>query len=193
MRLRFPRPIGRFPSGSGGFLRRTSLDELPQVWNVLRGEMSLVGPRPYLPRESDEMGEAKSDILRVPPRITGPWQVFDRNQATFDQRVELDVYYVHDWYVWLDIVLLARTGGNHGGRRYGNGGVGGARVSIAGRRLRGGRSRAARGLAMVSAGPEGDPWEIPRAVAQNPTDRSPFPAPCSPEGGRGGRPRGGWR
>jgi Undecaprenyl-phosphate galactose phosphotransferase WbaP len=93
----------------GRFLRRTSLDELPQVWNVLRGEMSLVGPRPYLPRESDEIGEAKSEILRVPPGITGPWQVSGRSHASFAERVEMDVYYVHDWSVWLDIVLLART------------------------------------------------------------------------------------
>jgi lipopolysaccharide/colanic/teichoic acid biosynthesis glycosyltransferase len=55
------------------------------------------------------MGEAKSEILRVPPGITGLWQVSGRDQATFDQRVEMDVYYVHDWSVWLDIVLLART------------------------------------------------------------------------------------
>jgi hypothetical protein len=71
--------------------------------------MSLVGPRPYLPRESDEMGEAKSEILRVPPGITGPWQVSGRNHATFAERVELDVYYVHDWSLWLEIVLLAGT------------------------------------------------------------------------------------
>jgi hypothetical protein len=71
--------------------------------------MSLVGPRPYLPRESDEIGEAKGEILRVPPGITGPWQVSGRSHASFEERVEMDVYYVHDWSVWLDIVLLART------------------------------------------------------------------------------------
>jgi lipopolysaccharide/colanic/teichoic acid biosynthesis glycosyltransferase len=92
----------------GRLLRRTSLDELPQVCNVLCGEMSLVGP-PYLPREFDEIGEAKGEILRVPPRITGPWQVSGRSHASFEGRVEMDVYYVHDWSVWLDIVLLART------------------------------------------------------------------------------------
>ena len=93
----------------GRFLRRTSLDELPQVLNVLRGEMSLVGPRPYLLRESDDMGEARDEILRVPPGITGLWQVSGRNHASFGERIEIDVYYVRDWSVWLDIVLLART------------------------------------------------------------------------------------
>ncbi|HZA43877.1 MAG TPA: undecaprenyl-phosphate galactose phosphotransferase WbaP [Rubrobacter sp.] len=93
----------------GRFLRKTSLDELPQLWNVLRGEMSLVGPRPYLPRESKEIGITQSEILRVPPGITGPWQVTGRNQASFDERVQMDACYVRDWSVWLDLVLLART------------------------------------------------------------------------------------
>jgi Undecaprenyl-phosphate galactose phosphotransferase WbaP len=93
----------------GRFLRRTSLDELPQLWNVLRGEMSLVGPRPYLPRESGEIGEARDEILRVPPGVTGPWQVSGRNHAFFTDRVEMDIHYVRDWSGWLDIVLLART------------------------------------------------------------------------------------
>lgn len=93
----------------GRFLRKTSLDELPQLWNVLCGEMSLVGPRPYLPRESEEVGAAQSEILRVPPGITGPWQVAGRNQTSFGERVQMDAYYVRDWSVWLDLVLLART------------------------------------------------------------------------------------
>ena len=93
----------------GRFLRRTSMDELPQLWNVLRGEMSLVGPRPYLPRESEEMGLSRSKILRVPPGMTGPWQVAGRNHTSFEERVNLDTYYVHDWSVWLDLVTLART------------------------------------------------------------------------------------
>jgi Undecaprenyl-phosphate galactose phosphotransferase WbaP len=93
----------------GRFLRQTSLDELPQLWNVMRGEMSLVGPRPYLPRESQEIGVTQSVILRVPPGITGPWQVSGRNHRFFSERVEMDAYYVRDWSVWLDIVLLART------------------------------------------------------------------------------------
>jgi Undecaprenyl-phosphate galactose phosphotransferase WbaP len=93
----------------GRFLRTTSLDELPQLWNVLRGEMSLVGPRPYLPRESEEIGITQSEILRVLPGITGPWQVAGRNHTSFGERVNTDAYYIRDWSIWLDLVLLART------------------------------------------------------------------------------------
>jgi Undecaprenyl-phosphate galactose phosphotransferase WbaP len=93
----------------GRFLRKTSLDELPQLWNVLRGEMSLVGPRPYLPRESSEIGTAQGEILRVYPGITGPWQVGGRNGTSFTQRVQIDTHYVRNWSIWLDLVILART------------------------------------------------------------------------------------
>jgi len=93
----------------GRFLRKTSLDELPQLWNVIRGEMSLVGPRPYLPRESGDIGETQNEILRVPPGITGPWQVAGRNATSFGERVQMDAHYVRDWSVWLDLVLLAST------------------------------------------------------------------------------------
>ncbi len=93
----------------GRFLRKTSLDELPQLWNVLRGEMSLVGPRPYLPRESKEIGVTQSEILRVYPGITGPWQVAGRSHTSFGERVQMDAYYVRDWSIWLDLVILART------------------------------------------------------------------------------------
>jgi Undecaprenyl-phosphate galactose phosphotransferase WbaP len=93
----------------GRFLRKTSLDELPQLWNVLRGDMSLVGPRPYLPRESEDIGAAHDEIRRVTPGITGPWQVSGRNHTSFGERVRMDAYYVRDWSVWLDLVLLART------------------------------------------------------------------------------------
>jgi len=94
---------------AGRFLRKTSLDELPQLWNVLKGEMSLVGPRPYLPRESEDIGGTQNEILRVPPGITGPWQVSGRASTSFEDRVHLDAYYVRDWSVWLDLLLLART------------------------------------------------------------------------------------
>jgi Undecaprenyl-phosphate galactose phosphotransferase WbaP len=93
----------------GRFLRKTSLDELPQLWNVLRGEMSLVGPRPYLPRESEDIGTTEKEILRVTPGITGPWQVAGRNHTSFSERVDMDACYVRDWSIWLDIVLLAQT------------------------------------------------------------------------------------
>ncbi len=93
----------------GRFLRKTSLDELPQLWNVLKGEMSLVGPRPYLPRETDQVGVTQSEILRVYPGITGPWQVGGRSHTTFGERIRIDAYYVRNWSIWLDIVILART------------------------------------------------------------------------------------
>lgn len=93
----------------GRFLRKTSLDELPQLWNVLKGDMSLVGPRPYLPRESEDIGVTQSDILRVYPGLTGPWQVSGRNNTSFEERVTMDAHYVRDWSIWLDFVILART------------------------------------------------------------------------------------
>lgn len=101
----------------GRFLRRTSLDELPQLWNVLRGEMSLVGPRPYLPRESTDIGIAQGEILRLPPGITGLWQVRGRNFTSFEDRVELDSYYVRNWSLWIDLIILARTAGDVVARR----------------------------------------------------------------------------
>ncbi len=93
----------------GRVLRKTSLDELPQLWNVLRGEMSLVGPRPYLPRESAEIGTTQGEILRVYPGITGPWQVGGRNGTSFGERVQIDGHYVRNWSIWLDLVILAET------------------------------------------------------------------------------------
>jgi exopolysaccharide biosynthesis polyprenyl glycosylphosphotransferase len=93
----------------GKVLRRYSLDELPQLWNVFVGDMSLVGPRPYLEREIPDMGQQEAVILRVKPGITGIWQVTDRNATGFDQRVKLDVEYVRNWSPWLDIFILAKT------------------------------------------------------------------------------------
>ena len=69
----------------------------------------MVGPRPYLPRESQEIGAAQGEILRVPPGITGPWQVAGRNRTFFSERIQMDVCYVGDWSMWLDIIILART------------------------------------------------------------------------------------
>jgi lipopolysaccharide/colanic/teichoic acid biosynthesis glycosyltransferase len=92
----------------GGFLRRSSLDELPQLINVLRGEMSLVGPRPYLPNELDLRSEA-STILSVRPGITGLWQVNGRSDRTFEERVALDVEYVTNRSLGLDSEIMAKT------------------------------------------------------------------------------------
>ena len=94
---------------AGRLLRKLSLDELPQLWNVLKGEMSLVGPRAYLPRELPEMGGAERIILRVLPGVTGLWQVSGRNEISFKERLEIDIYYVRNWSVWLDLYILART------------------------------------------------------------------------------------
>jgi len=93
----------------GKFLRKTSLDELPQLINVIKGEMSLVGPRPYLPREREDMGEYFSTIMVAKPGITGLWQVSGRNELTFKERLILDAWYVQNWSLWLDIVILFKT------------------------------------------------------------------------------------
>jgi len=92
----------------GRLLRRLSLDELPQIFNVLMGEMSLVGPRPYLPREKEKMRE-REDILLTHPGITGLWQVSGRNDVEFAERMRLDAWYVRNWSLWLDISILIRT------------------------------------------------------------------------------------
>lgn len=93
----------------GRFLRETSLDELPQLFNVLKGEMSLVGPRPYLPRERNHLKQFKGTILSVTPGITGFWQISGRNRKTFSERLILDKKYVRNWNLWLDFVILFKT------------------------------------------------------------------------------------
>jgi Undecaprenyl-phosphate galactose phosphotransferase WbaP len=93
----------------GNILRRTSLDELPQLWNILKGEMSLVGPRPIVQEEVEKYGEKFSLYKKVRPGLSGLWQVSGRNDITYAERVALDCYYVRNWSVWLDIVILART------------------------------------------------------------------------------------
>ncbi len=93
----------------GRFLRKTSLDELPQLINVLKGQMSIVGPRPYLERERDHLLQFEETILQVPPGITGFWQTSGRNGKTFRERLALDVWYVRNWSIWLDIVILFKT------------------------------------------------------------------------------------
>jgi len=93
----------------GNILRKTSLDELAQIINVLKGEMSFVGPRPYLPREREDIGEYAGLILESKPGITGLWQVSGRNGLTFDERVRLDAWYVLNWSLWSDISILIKT------------------------------------------------------------------------------------
>lgn len=93
----------------GHFLRRTSLDELPQLFNVLRGEMSLVGPRPKLLNEPDRYGPAMTTVLRVKPGLTGLWQVSGRNDLTFDERIVLDVEYATTRTMTGDLEICART------------------------------------------------------------------------------------
>lgn len=93
----------------GRWLRKTSLDELPQLWNVLVGEMSLVGPRPIVENEIARYGDLFDTYLQVRPGLTGLWQVSGRNDTTYEERVRLDAYYVRNWSPWLDIYILART------------------------------------------------------------------------------------
>lgn len=93
----------------GDFLRKTSLDELPQIFNILKGEMSLIGPRPYMRSEKSQMGENADMILAVKPGITGLWQVSGRSDIDFKSRVEMDVWYVRNWSIWSDIVVLLKT------------------------------------------------------------------------------------
>jgi len=93
----------------GRILRRFSLDELPQFWNVLRGEMSVIGPRPALPSEVKEYAPWHQRRLEVPPGVTGLWQVSGRSDLTFDEMVLLDVYYIENWSPFLDLRILLKT------------------------------------------------------------------------------------
>jgi exopolysaccharide biosynthesis polyprenyl glycosylphosphotransferase len=93
----------------GNFLRKSSLDELPQLWNVLRGDMSLVGPRPFVVYEADQITGWASRRLDMTPGITGLWQVLGRNDIPFDEMVKLDYLYVTNWSLWWDLKILAQT------------------------------------------------------------------------------------
>jgi Undecaprenyl-phosphate galactose phosphotransferase WbaP len=93
----------------GHFIRRTSLDELPQLWNVVRGEMSLVGPRPVIEKELERYGAGAEYYLKAKPGITGLWQVSGRNDIDYATRVALDVAYVTNWSFGSDIMILVRT------------------------------------------------------------------------------------
>ena len=93
----------------GQVLRRTSLDELPQLINVLRGEMSLVGPRPMTDDQKERYGASLDAYVRMRPGITGLWQVNGRNATTFEERARLDDWYARNWSLWRDFVILVRT------------------------------------------------------------------------------------
>ncbi|NOY22868.1 MAG: undecaprenyl-phosphate galactose phosphotransferase WbaP [Acidobacteria bacterium] len=93
----------------GQFIRKTSLDELPQFLNVLKGNMSLVGPRPYLPDEKVEMGDKFSMIVETRPGISGLWQISGRSNLDFGERLRLDEWYVSNWTLWLDVEILIKT------------------------------------------------------------------------------------
>jgi lipopolysaccharide/colanic/teichoic acid biosynthesis glycosyltransferase len=93
----------------GAWLRRTSVDELPQLWNVLRGDMSLVGPRPVIPEELGRYGDAARYYLDVRPGITGLWQISGRSDTDYAERVALDAWYIKNWSLWYDVVILVKT------------------------------------------------------------------------------------
>jgi exopolysaccharide production protein ExoY len=93
----------------GAVLRRYSLDELPQLWNVVRGELSLIGPRPIVASEVSKYGEHAGRLLSVKPGLGGVWQVYGRSDTTYDQRVAMDMAYVERRSTWLDLRLLALT------------------------------------------------------------------------------------
>jgi undecaprenyl-phosphate galactose phosphotransferase len=96
----------------GKFLRKTSLDEIPQIFNVLKGEMSLIGPRPIVKKEVELYSgeEVARQIFHVKPGVTGCWQVSGRNDVKdYQTRIDLDLYYIHNWSLWLDLVIIMRT------------------------------------------------------------------------------------
>ena len=93
----------------GAFLRKTSLDELPQLWNVIKGDMSLVGPRPIVTKEIERYGDHFREYSMVLPGITGMWQASGRSDTTYEERVAMDIWYVRNWSVWIDLMYLVKT------------------------------------------------------------------------------------
>ncbi len=93
----------------GKFLRKTSLDELPQFINVLKGDISLVGPRPVIKQELKKYGPFKNQFLALKPGITGLWQISGRTDLSYDDRIKLDIYYIENWSLWLDVQILLKT------------------------------------------------------------------------------------
>lgn len=93
----------------GNFLRKTSLDELPQMINILRGDMSFVGPRPVVEKEVEDYGKNKEKFLSVKPGLTGYWQVNGRSNTTYEERMKMELYYVDNCSLWLDIKIFFKT------------------------------------------------------------------------------------
>ncbi|MEQ8198599.1 MAG: sugar transferase [Clostridiaceae bacterium] len=93
----------------GEFLRKTSLDELPQLLNTLKGDMSIVGPRPIIQQEVEKYGEYAEKLVSVVPGLTGYWQANGRSDTTYDERVQMDMYYIDNRSFWLDIKILFKT------------------------------------------------------------------------------------
>ena len=93
----------------GNFLRKSSLDELPQMINILKGDMSFVGPRPVVEKEVEEYGANKDKFLSVRPGLTGYWQVNGRSNTTYEERMEMELYYVENCSLWLDIKIFFKT------------------------------------------------------------------------------------
>jgi lipopolysaccharide/colanic/teichoic acid biosynthesis glycosyltransferase len=93
----------------GKFIRKWSIDELPQLWNVLKGDMSLVGPRPHLPEEVEKYDKHHKFVLSLKPGITGMAQISGRSNLDFEKEIQLDTYYIENWSLWLDIKIILKT------------------------------------------------------------------------------------
>ncbi|HEV3040709.1 MAG TPA: sugar transferase [Candidatus Angelobacter sp.] len=94
---------------TGAWIRKLSIDELPQLFNVLRGEMSLVGPRMIVPPELDKYGDAGWIFSTMKPGLTGQWQISGRQEVSYQERVQMDLHYVKNWSLWMDIRILIKT------------------------------------------------------------------------------------
>ncbi len=107
MKLKVDDP--RVTTKTAKLIRKLSIDELPQLWNVFNGDMSLVGPRPILEREKDLLGDSYKNYIKTRPGITGLWQVSGRNDTSFQRRIYMDNWYIRNWSIWGDIVILIKT------------------------------------------------------------------------------------
>ena len=93
----------------GKFLRKTSLDEIPQIWNIIKGDMSFVGPRPVTNEELEKYSDAADYVLSVTPGLSGMWQTSGRSDTGYEERISLDSYYIQNWSIWLDIWIIVKT------------------------------------------------------------------------------------